>query len=114
MTIAKPKTITMYFLSLVFLLIDKAIAVSTNNEHVILDDIAYNIASMNIPPLKFRAIVICLSIASKILKIGYKYPGITQKIIIITEITDIRIVLFICFCAKISGKFVDILWILGQ
>lgn len=104
MTIIKPNIITIYFLNFDFLFQNNAIIDNTNIEHVILDDIAYNIASNTVPPLKFGAIVICLSTASKMPNIGYKYPGIIQKIMIIAETAEIKIVLFICFLCKNSRK----------
>lgn len=105
MTSVNPKTITRYLLSFVFFLRKyKVIAIKTQIEHVILDDMAYRIASTIEPPLKFKAIVNCLSIASNISKIGYKYPGIIQKTIIIAEIVDMIIVLFICFLHKNYGS----------
>lgn len=106
MTSVHPRTITRYLLSFVFFLRKyKVIAIKTQIEHVILDDMAYRIASTIEPPLKFKAIVNCLSIASNISKIGYKYPGIIQKTIIIAEIVDMIIVLFICFLHKNKWKF---------
>lgn len=62
------------------------IAIKTQIEHVILDDMAYRIASTIEPPLKFKAIVNCLSIASNISKIGYKYPGIIQKRLLLLKL----------------------------
>lgn len=73
MTSVNPRTITRYLLSFVFFHRKyKVIAIKTQIEHVILDDMAYRIASTIEPPLKFKAIVNCLSIASNISKIGYK------------------------------------------
>lgn len=70
MTSVNPRTITRYLLSFVFFLRKyKVIAIKTQIEHVILDDMAYRIASTIEPPLKFKAIVNCLSIASNISKI---------------------------------------------
>ena len=86
MTSVNPKTITRYLLSFVFFLKYNIIAINTQIEHVILDDMAYKNASTIEPPLKFKAIVNCLSIPSNISKMGYKYPGIIQKMIIIAEI----------------------------
>lgn len=106
MTSVNPRTITRYLLSFGFFLRKyKVIAIKTQIEHVILDDMAYRMASTIEPPLKFKAIVNCLSIASNISKIGYKYPGIIQKTIIIAEIVDMIIVLFICFLYKNKWKF---------
>ena len=102
---------TIYFLNFAFRLRNNAIRVKTTNEQVIREDIAYKIASAIEPPLKFKATVICLSIASNILNIGYTYPGIIQKIRIIADIIDINIVFFICFFCKNKRKicryFVD-------
>ena len=87
MTSVNPRTITRYLLSFVFFLRKyKVIAIKTQIEHVILDDMAYRIASTIEPPLKFKVIVNCLSIASNISKIGYKYPGIIQKRLLLLKL----------------------------
>ena len=102
MTSVNPRTITRYLLSFVFFLRKyKVIAIKTQIEHVILDDMAYRIASTIEPPLKFKAIVNCLSIASNISKIGSVPKSVSGK-------NPLKFVNFKCHC-KFNVLFLIVL-----